>query len=146
MLHEISGFGERGLPGLGELLDGRCSFAEVIHRDTLSRLHFIPVGSVPLDAEGLDKEEDGIANVLDALAETYDFVLMSGLPAVETVTTSLAAVHSDAVVLSADPSTAQSAIDISLAGFDSVEHGGPTIFVLRSGKDDSEAVIRGAAA
>ncbi len=33
------------MKGLTDLLDGDASFADVIHRDAGSRLHFVPFGS-----------------------------------------------------------------------------------------------------
>ena len=61
-------------PGLCDLLNGTASFAEVIRRDPASRLHFLRVGH---DCE-LNLHE--FALVLDALAETYDFLLMIAPP------------------------------------------------------------------
>jgi Mrp family chromosome partitioning ATPase len=61
-------------PGLCDLLNGTASFAEVIHRDPASRLHFLRVGR----HGELNLHE--FAAVLDALAETYDFLLMIAPP------------------------------------------------------------------
>ena len=55
--------------GLSELLAGEASFAEVIHRDHASRLHFIPTGLQEADFRDFDL-------ILDALSETYDFVML----------------------------------------------------------------------
>jgi hypothetical protein len=55
-------------------LNGTASYAEVIRRDPASRLHFLRVGR---DAEPNIHE---FAHVLDALAETYDFLLMIAPP------------------------------------------------------------------
>ncbi len=61
-------------PALGDLLAGTASFAEVIRRDAASRLHFLPVGR-----EGeLDLRE--FANVIDALAGIYDFIVTIAPP------------------------------------------------------------------
>ncbi|HUI21004.1 MAG TPA: hypothetical protein VLZ74_08165 [Methylocella sp.] len=57
-------------PGLSELLNGTASFAEVIRRVPASRLHVLRVGR----GDELDLRE--FAHVLDALAETYDFLLI----------------------------------------------------------------------
>ncbi|HVB89630.1 MAG TPA: exopolysaccharide transport family protein [Beijerinckiaceae bacterium] len=66
---------EHCLQGLGELLDGELSFAEVIHRDDLSRLHFIVAGSAAAHAgEPLDV-------AVEALGETYDHVILLAAPA-----------------------------------------------------------------
>ncbi|MGO9133833.1 MAG: GumC family protein [Methylovirgula sp.] len=57
--------------GLTDLLTGAASFAEVIHRDPGSRLHFIAFGSpAEFDSTALDM-------VLDALAQTYDFIVLA---------------------------------------------------------------------
>ena len=61
--------GVASLPGLSELLSGRASFAEVIHRDHASRLHFIPTGRADADFCDFDL-------ILDALLETYDFIIL----------------------------------------------------------------------
>jgi len=61
-------------PGLCDLLNGTATFAEVICRDPASRLHFLRAGR---DGE-LNLHE--FENVLDALAETYDFLLMIAPP------------------------------------------------------------------
>ena len=57
------------LAGLSELLAGAASFAEVIHRDCASRLHFIPTGLGDADFRDFDL-------ILDALSETYDFIVL----------------------------------------------------------------------
>ncbi len=57
------------LPGLSELLSGTASFAEVIHRDHASRLHFVPTGRCEADFRDFDL-------ILDALSETYDFIIL----------------------------------------------------------------------
>ena len=67
-------FGTSEEPGLYDLLNGTASFAEVIRRDPASRLHILRVGR---DAEPNIHE---FAHVLDALAETYDFLLMIAPP------------------------------------------------------------------
>jgi Mrp family chromosome partitioning ATPase len=81
LLHLASsaaGAPHRDSPGneraLGDLLAGTASFAEVICRDPASRLHFLPVGR---NSE-LDLHE--FANVLDALAGIYDFIVTIAPP------------------------------------------------------------------
>jgi hypothetical protein len=63
-----------GEPGLCDLLNGTATFAEVICRDPASRLHFLRAGR---DGELNLHEFD---NVLDALVQTYDFLLMIAPP------------------------------------------------------------------
>ena len=91
--------GARSRLGFAELLGGQASFAEVIHRDPVSRLHLITPGHRP---EGIGGDLDGMANVLDALAETYDHVLVGGVAPSSQLAHVIAAEHTDIVVLAAD--------------------------------------------
>lgn len=80
--------------GLGELLAGHASFAEIIHRDSQSRLHVVPVGRDAIDGPALDT----IGLVLDALGETYDYVVLHAPAPTDPVTLRLAP-EADAVVI-----------------------------------------------
>ncbi len=80
--------------GLGELLAGSASFAEVIHRDSQSRLHVVPSGSLKGTVQALDS----IGLVLDALGETYDYVVLHAPAPADPVTLRLAP-DCDAVVM-----------------------------------------------
>lgn len=63
-------------PGLSELLDGAATFAQAIQRDRRSRVHVVPRGGSSFG--GLDgAAQDRLGVVLDALALTYDFVLIA---------------------------------------------------------------------
>ena len=84
--------------GFAELLAGQASFAEVIHRDPASRLHLIAPGHRPAE---IAADLDGMANVLDALAETYDHVIVSGVVPTGALARAIAGDHTDAVVLAA---------------------------------------------
>ena len=55
--------------GLAELLDGRATFAEALHRDRLSDLDLIPGGVGMVSVESLGE-------ALAALAASYDFLVM----------------------------------------------------------------------
>ena len=55
--------------GLAELLDGRASFADALHRDRLSDLDVIPAGVGAVSVETLGE-------ALTALAANYDFLIM----------------------------------------------------------------------
>ena len=80
--------------GLAELLAGEASFADVIHRDSQSRLHVVPVGATAIDELALTS----IGLVLDALGETYDYVVMHGA-APDDVATRQLMPDADAVIL-----------------------------------------------
>ena len=60
---------EDGAVGLAELLDGRATFAEALHRDRLSDLDIVPAGVGAVSVEPLGE-------ALAALAASYDFVVM----------------------------------------------------------------------
>ncbi|MGP8233344.1 MAG: GumC family protein [Methylovirgula sp.] len=86
---------EETMKGLTDLLEGDASFADVIHRDTASRLHFVPFGS---------KEEfnpDDLDMILDALSRTYDFVVLAAPPFPGNPMTKALAPFADFVVLAA---------------------------------------------
>ncbi len=80
------------MPGLSELLAGTQSFAEVIHRDHASRLHFIPTGMLDADFRDFDL-------VLDALAETYDFIVLLAPAFPQNEIAKVMAPYADVVVL-----------------------------------------------
>jgi succinoglycan biosynthesis transport protein ExoP len=64
--------GTEGKPqGLADLIAGSANFGEVIYRDAGSRLHVMPAGS------GGGAAEYDAPLVLDALAQTYDFVVFA---------------------------------------------------------------------
>jgi hypothetical protein len=65
----FDGGDDDGAIGLAELLDGRASFAEALHRDRLSTLDVIPAGVGAVSVELLGE-------ALAALAANYDFVIM----------------------------------------------------------------------
>jgi Mrp family chromosome partitioning ATPase len=81
------------MAGLTDLLNGNASFADVIHRDYASRLHFVPFGT----AERFDPDDLDI--ILDALAQTYDFVLLAAPPLATSEMPKALAPYADFVVL-----------------------------------------------
>lgn len=79
-------------PALGDLLAGTASFAEVIRRDPASRLHFLPVGGGELDLLEF-------ANMIDALAGIYDFIVTIAPPLERNGTARTLATKADVVLL-----------------------------------------------
>ncbi|RYC33049.1 lipopolysaccharide biosynthesis protein [Lichenibacterium minor] len=111
--------------GLGELLAGGASFAEVIHRDSQSRLHVVPTGALAGTAEAFD----AVGLVLDALGETYDYVVLHAPGASDPVTLRLAP-DCDAVVMVHGPEAGAADLDearaaVSRAGGPAIVHGVP---------------------
>ncbi|MGY8633818.1 exopolysaccharide transport family protein [Bradyrhizobium sp. 14AA] len=83
-------------PGLAELMQGEASFAQVITRDKLSRLHLVMAGRPGFDRSLLQSPRVTLA--VDALLRAYDHVLLdagsaSDLPA------DLLTAHARAVVV-----------------------------------------------
>lgn len=83
-------------PGLAELMQGEASFAQVITRDRLSRLHLVMAGRPGFDRSLLQSPRVTLA--IDALLRAYDHVLIdagsaSDLPA------ELLTAHARAVVV-----------------------------------------------
>ncbi|MBR0974352.1 GumC family protein [Bradyrhizobium japonicum] len=71
-------------PGLAELMQGEASFAQIITRDKLSRLHLVMAGRPGFDRSLLQSPR--VALAIDALLRAYDHVLLdagsaSDLPA-----------------------------------------------------------------
>lgn len=83
-------------PGLAELMQGEASFAQIITRDKLSRLHLVVAGHPGFDRSLLQSPR--VALAIDALLRAYDHVLIdagsaSDLPA------ELLTAHARAVVV-----------------------------------------------
>lgn len=125
--------------GLGELLAGRASFAEIIHRDSHSRLHVIPVGALALDAGALR----AVDLVLNALRETYDYVVMHAPVAADAVTVRLAP-DADAAVFVHAGERVPGEVDAARAAL--ARHGGPeSVHVVPTSALAPTALVREAA-
>jgi tyrosine-protein kinase Etk/Wzc len=86
-------------PGLAELMQGEASFAQIITKDRLSRLHLVAAGRPGFDRSLLQSPRVTLA--IDALLRAYDHVLLdagsaSDLPAELLTTTARAVVVPDA--------------------------------------------------
>lgn len=102
------------MAGLTDLLEGDASFADVINRDYASRLHFVPFGS----AESFDPDDLDI--ILDALTQTYDFVLLAAPPLATSEMPKALAPFADFVVLAIpaekDEAATKACAELSAAG------------------------------
>ena len=128
-----SGEAARDLPGLSELLAGDATFAEIIHRDALSRVHVVPVGNG--DLATADEAEFGL--VLEALAETYDFVLMNAPSPKSDITRALCKAADVAILVEAEQ---HGAVDVAAASDELEKLCQAPIFTVRA----SELAIPGA--
>ncbi|OAF17893.1 GumC family protein [Bradyrhizobium neotropicale] len=94
-------------PGLAELMQGEASFAQIITKDKLSRLHLVMAGRPGFDRSLLQSPRVTLA--IDALLRVYDHVLLdagsaSDLPA-ELLTTNARAVVVPDASMAADART-----------------------------------------
>jgi len=62
-------------PGLAELVRGEATFGQIITRDRFSRVHLVTAGSVGSDPEAIYRSQR-LDMALDALAQTYDHVII----------------------------------------------------------------------
>ncbi|NKB52023.1 MAG: chain-length determining protein [Rhizobiaceae bacterium] len=61
-------------PGIKDLLSGSAGFTDTIHCDRASTAHVMPSGNAPADAAAVSAAQ--LPMILDALQETYDFVIV----------------------------------------------------------------------
>jgi uncharacterized protein involved in exopolysaccharide biosynthesis/Mrp family chromosome partitioning ATPase len=66
--------GQSRRTGLSDMVAGMASFGDIIHRDRASALHIIPFGGRPEVA--IDPADPTFADLLDALVQTYDYVVL----------------------------------------------------------------------
>ena len=66
--------------GATDLLSGVGTFGEAIHRDRKTRLHVIPFGLSGYAADEPDPNAPAFRSALDALAQSYDYVVLSAGP------------------------------------------------------------------
>ncbi|MDH2348462.1 exopolysaccharide transport family protein [Bradyrhizobium sp. SSUT77] len=108
-------------PGLAELMQGEASFAQIITRDKLSRLHLVMAGRAGFDRSLLQSPRVTLA--VDALLRAYDHVLLdagsaSDLPAELLTANARAVVVPDASM--APDARAQMCEQLSAVGFSEV--------------------------
>jgi Mrp family chromosome partitioning ATPase len=70
---QLAGLGDA--PGLSDLMANEIGFADAIHRDPHSNLHIVPAGIAAANL-GEHAEKRDISTVLQALAKTYDAILV----------------------------------------------------------------------
>ena len=108
--------------GLMNLLAGDTSFAEVIHRDPQSRLHIVPYGT-----GAASRREEGYGVLVDALAETYDHVVLA-VPQPDGSGPVWGASQADLAILLVIASTDQAQIEADRATLHAA--GVPSVYVL----------------
>jgi len=91
-------------PGLAELIRGTASFGDIITRDQNSRVHLVATGNLGNDAAAI-AASPMLATVIEALARSYDHVVIDAGAAPEIAVEWLAPLATRAVLVAADPAS-----------------------------------------
>jgi exopolysaccharide transport family protein len=105
-------------PGIADLVENRASFGQVITRDRFSRMHLIAVGHAGANCPDI-LSSPRLAATLDALARTYDHVLVDAGVVPDLPVARLAQLVPRAVLVTADlssPATAMAREQLLAAG------------------------------
>jgi len=106
-------------PGIAELVRGAASFGDIITRDQYSNVHLVATGNVGNDAAAL-AASPMLATVIEALACSYDHVVIDAGSAADGLVERFAGLAGRAVLVTNDPGTpaTRSTVDhLGLAGF-----------------------------
>jgi Mrp family chromosome partitioning ATPase len=103
---------EPNAPGIAELVRGTASFGDIITRDRGSRAHLVTAGQVGNDATDL-RRSPMLWTAVDALAQSYDYLVLDAGAQPEIALTAVAATAPCAVLVGGE--TPASAVD-ALAG------------------------------
>ena len=106
-------------PGIADLVRGSASFGQIVTRDRFSRVHLVAAGRMQgMDASMLSSAR--LAMTLEALARTYDHVIVDGGAFTETMAPSLAKLTPRAVLVATQlehPATQAARDRLIAAGF-----------------------------
>ena len=89
-------------PGIAELVRGTASFGDIITRDQYSRVHLVATGNVGNDAAVL-AASPMLATVIEALARSYDHVVIDAGSAADVAVERFAPLAQHAVLVTSDP-------------------------------------------
>jgi uncharacterized protein involved in exopolysaccharide biosynthesis/Mrp family chromosome partitioning ATPase len=106
-------------PGLAELVRGTASFGDIITRDQFSAVHIVATGNVGGDAATL-MLSPMIATVIEALAQSYNHVVIDAGSATDVAVERFAPLTRRAVLVAAnpaDPATRAAQERLMMAGF-----------------------------
>lgn len=91
-------------PGIAELVSGTASFGDVITRDQFSDVHLVAAGNVGSDFAPL-ASSPMLPTVIEALAHSYDHVVIDAGAASEGVASRFAPLAARAMLVAADPAS-----------------------------------------
>ncbi len=109
-------------PGLAELIRGAASFGDIISKDQFSNVHLVATGNVGNDAAAL-AASPMLATVVEALARSYDHVVIDAGSASDVAVERLAPLSPRAVLVAANPAAASTRVEhgrLMAAGFSDV--------------------------
>jgi Mrp family chromosome partitioning ATPase/capsular polysaccharide biosynthesis protein len=111
--------GDPATPGIAELVAGTASFGQIITRDRYSRVHLIMAGCQPIDVAAIMSSQR-LSITIEALARSYDHVVVDAGTAGEAALERLAQLAPRAVLVAAevdDPAIAPARERLLQAGF-----------------------------
>jgi succinoglycan biosynthesis transport protein ExoP len=106
-------------PGIAELVRGAASFGDIITRDQYSNVHLVATGNVGNDGAAL-AASPMLATVIEALAQSYDHVVIDVGSATDIAVEQFAVLAPRAVLVAADPAnpaTKAARERLTMAGF-----------------------------
>ncbi|MDO8878297.1 MAG: exopolysaccharide transport family protein [Pseudolabrys sp.] len=106
-------------PGIAELVRGTVGFGDIITRDQFSQVHIVATGNVGADGPAL-MASPMLATVVEALAQSYDHVVVDAGSAADVPVEHFAHLAQCAVLVAgnpADPSTRAARERMTMAGF-----------------------------
>lgn len=106
-------------PGIADLVRGTASFGEIVTRDRFSRVHVVATGRLN-GMDGTMLTSPRLAMTLEALARTYDHVIIDGGAVTETMAPSFAKLTPRAVLVATEldhPATQAARERLIAAGF-----------------------------
>lgn len=112
-------------PGVSDMLAGAASFGDIIHRDRVTRLHAMPFGA--RTAEAIDPYRPQFEDMIAALTQTYDFVLLDAGTSADLLRTM--APNIGAIVMVATRDDSDPAVMRAFGQFDALLPGRVTIVV-----------------
>jgi len=89
-------------PGFAELVRGTASFGDIVTRDQYSNVHLVATGHVGSDAAAL-AAAPMLATVIEALAQSYDHVVIDAGSATDVAVEMFAPLAHRAVLVTGDP-------------------------------------------
>jgi MinD-like ATPase involved in chromosome partitioning or flagellar assembly len=134
---------EPDAPGIVDLIRGAASFGDIISRDRFSKLHLVAVGRAEGDAPAILASQR-LLMTIDALAQTYDHVVIDAGAVPELPAEQFVRLASRAALVSPDaahPSTQAARDRLLRAGFADV-----TLLVVQPRGPEAGATARAKAA